>query len=109
MEKYPSNYVQREDQNTVIGKNIAFKLRESPNETRSVTEKIIKDILFKAQIGNTIKRTRFNLKETRTNVQHFSTSTSVVSQYSQQRQTNKTRQLYMNFGEDLNNTYLHFK
>lgn len=56
---------------------------------------------------NITKHTRFNLQDTRTNVQLFPTSTPVVSQYSQQRHTNLTEQYYSNFGEDLNNTYVH--
>lgn len=97
---------EKEDQYSVIGKNIAFKLRELPNETRLVTEKIINDILFEAQMGNITRHTRFNLQDTRTNVQLFPTSTPVVSQYSQQRQSNLKEQYYSNFGEDLNNTYV---
>lgn len=101
--------IEKEDQYSVIGKNIAFKLRELPNETRLVTEKIINDILFEAQMGNITRHTRFSLQDTRTNVQLFPTSTPVVSQYSQQRQTNLTEQYYSNFGEDLNNTYVHLE
>lgn len=92
--------VEKEDQCSVIGKNIAFKLRELPNETRLVTEKIIiNDILFEAQMGNITKHTRFNLQDTHTNVQLFPTSTPVASQYSQKRLTNPTEQYYSNFGE----------
>jgi len=100
--------VEKEDQYSVIGKNIAFKLRDLPNEAKLVTEKIINDVLFEAQMGNITRHTRFNLQDTRTNVQLFHTSTPVVSQHSQ-RQTNLTEQYYSNFGEDLNNTYVHLE
>lgn len=60
-------------------------------------------------MGNITMYTRFNLQDTRTNFQLFPTSTPVVSQYSQKRQTNLTEQYYSNFGEDLNNTYVHLE
>lgn len=97
--------VEKEDRYSVIGKNIAFKLRNLPNEAMLVTEKIINDVLFEAQMGNITKHTRFNLQDTRTNVQLFYTSTPIVSKHSQ-RQTNLTEQYYSNFGEYLNNTYV---
>jgi len=100
--------VEKEDRYSVIGKNIAFQLRDLPNEAMLVTEKIINDVLFEAQMGNITKHTRFNLQDTRTNVQLFHTSTPIVSQHSQ-RQTNLTEQYYSNFGEDLNNTYVHLE
>lgn len=88
--------VEKEDRYSVIGKNIAFKLRDLPNEAMLVTEKIINDVLFEAQMGNI------------TNVQLFHTSTPIVSQHSQ-RQTNLREQYYSNFGEDLNNTCVHLE
>lgn len=53
--------IEKEDQYPVIGKNIAFKLRELSNETRLVMEKI----------GNITRHTRFNLQDNHTNVQFF--------------------------------------
>lgn len=100
--------VEKEDQYSVIGKNIAFKLRDLSNEAKLITEKIINDVLFETQMGNITRHTRFNLQDTRSNVQLFHTSTPVVSQHSQ-RQTNLTEKYYSNFGEDLNNTYVHLE
>lgn len=40
-----------EDEFTIIGKNVAAKLRRMPRETKIYTEKLINDLLFQAELG----------------------------------------------------------
>lgn len=52
-----------EDEFSLIGKNIAIKLRRLPKETRIFTEKLFNDILFQAELGNITEHTRITLEK----------------------------------------------
>lgn len=56
-----------DDKYDIMGKNIANKLRELPNETVVVAEKVINDVLYEAFLGNIHRGTKFSiLQESRT-------------------------------------------
>lgn len=54
----------KEDKFDIIGKNIANKLRELPSNIATVTEKLLNDIAFEAQMGNITRQTKVILQET---------------------------------------------
>lgn len=63
----------KEDTFDIIGKNIANKLRELPSDIATVTEKLLNDIAFEAQMGNITRQTKVILQET--------TSHTIQNQY----------------------------
>lgn len=63
----------KEDKFDIIGKNIANKLRELPSDIATVTEKLLNDIAFEAQMGNITRQTKVILQET--------TSHTIQNQY----------------------------
>lgn len=51
----------KEDKFDVIGKNIAYKLRDLSPDVSLVAEKLISDILYEAAVGNISKHSRINI------------------------------------------------
>lgn len=51
------------DEFDVIGQNIAYKLRVLSKEVKAMSEKLIKGILFEAEIGNINKYTKMSLQQ----------------------------------------------
>ncbi|KAL1488520.1 hypothetical protein ABEB36_014986 [Hypothenemus hampei] len=66
-------------------KNIANKLRTLSPETAIIAEKLLTDILFKAQMGNITKHTELILQDTRS---QFSQSQYSVEEYYSTYDTN---------------------
>lgn len=52
------------DEFDIIGQNVAHKLRKLPKEVKIITEKMINDVLFEAEIGNINKATKLSLEQT---------------------------------------------
>lgn len=44
-------FIAQEDEYDAIGKNIAAKLRKLPEKTRIITEKLLSDVMFAAQMN----------------------------------------------------------
>lgn len=65
LEKLNKQLDASEDKFDFIGKTLAYKLRELPQETAVVTEKLINDIIFEATIGNINKYTKVNIYDSR--------------------------------------------
>ncbi|KAL1488224.1 hypothetical protein ABEB36_015179 [Hypothenemus hampei] len=66
-------------------KNIANKLRTLSPETAIITEKLLTDILFEAQMGNITKHTELIVQDTRS---QFSQSQNSVEEYYSTYDTN---------------------
>lgn len=47
-----------DDEFTIVGKNVAAKLRKLSRETKIYTEKLINDILFQAELGKITEHTK---------------------------------------------------
>lgn len=57
----------KEDKFDIIGKNLANKLRELPQDIAIITEKLLNDIVFEAQMGNV---TRYTLQNSSNNLRN---------------------------------------
>lgn len=51
------------DEFDIIGQNIAHKLRKLPKDVKLITEKMINDVLFEAEIGNINMATKLSLNQ----------------------------------------------
>ncbi len=63
-----TNETKNEDAFDIFGKNIAFKLRTLPRETKLYTEKLINDLLFEAEMGNVNRNTKIVTNNSATSV-----------------------------------------
>lgn len=68
----------KEDKFDVIGKNLANKLRELPDDVAIVTEKMLYDIIFEANMGNVTKFTKIMLHDTSNQITHTIASTPIL-------------------------------
>ena len=58
---------EHEDEFDVVGRNIANKLKKLAPEVAAITEKLIMDVIFEAQLGNIDRYSRVTISTT---VQH---------------------------------------
>lgn len=86
-----------DDKFDTSGKNIANKLRTLPPEIAIVTEKLLCDVLFEAQMGNITRFTKVILQVNHSQSQH------IQSSQSQQFDSTSTQQYYSTFATDLEN------
>lgn len=91
----------REDKFDTIGKNLAYKIRGLPPDIAIVTEKLIKDIVFEAQMGSASKHTKITLQDTCTRTIQTYYIPSMSSLQSAQNNTTSTAEYYSNFTANL--------